>query len=210
MRLDEAFDAERFRALGHRVVDALADHLRSASAREDGMAVLPDVAPDAAAARWSVEALERGGAADLIELVRDTIAGSNHLHHPRYVGHQVTSPLPDAALSELVAALLNNSMAVYEMGPTSTAMERAVVAWMARRLGWSAGADGVLTSGGSLGNLTALLGMRAARSEPNEDPRTLAVLVSDQAHYSVRRAVTMMGWGDEGVVAVPTDARFMQ
>src|SRR5262249_30687309 len=99
-----------------------------------------------------------------------------------------------------------------EMGPVSTAMERAVVAWMARRLGWSAspgsGADGVLTSGGSLGNLTALLAMRAAKSEPNEDPRTLAVLGAEQAHYSVKRAVTMMGWGDEGVIAVPTDARF--
>jgi L-2,4-diaminobutyrate decarboxylase len=212
MRLDEAFDAERFRTLAHRVVDELADHLARASARAETMAVLPALTPDAAVKRWGVDALERGGA-DLLELVRETIASSHHLHHPRYVGHQVTSPLPDAATTELVAALLNNSMAVYEMGPVSTAMERAVIAWMARRLGWRAGgggteADGVLTSGGSLGNLTALLGMRAAMSNANDDPRTLAVLVSDQAHYSVRRSIAMMGWGDEGVVAVPTDARF--
>jgi L-2,4-diaminobutyrate decarboxylase len=205
--LDEAFDAERFRAAAHRVVDALADHLARASARDDAMPVLPALDPHAAASRWSVDALERGGK-DFFELVCETIASSNHLHHPRYVGHQVTSPLPDAALSELVAGLLNNSMAVYEMGPVSTAMERAVIAWMARRIGWDASADGVLTSGGSLGNMTAMLAMRAARSDANEDPRALAVLASDQAHYSVRRAIATMGWGDEGVVVVPTDARF--
>ena len=52
------------------------------------------------------------------------------------MGHQVTAPLPETAVCELVAALLNNSMAVYEMGPASTAMERSVIAWMARALGY--------------------------------------------------------------------------
>lgn len=206
-QLDEAFDAERFRALGHRVVDALADHLACANGRDHSMPVLPRGTPDELAKLFEARPFERGGV-DLVDLFARTLDRSNHLHHPRYVGHQVTSPLPDAALTELVAGLLNNSMAVFEMGPASTAMERAVVGWMAKQLGWNDGADGVLTSGGSLGNLTAMLAMRAATTNGKDDPRTLAVLVSDQAHYSVRRAVTTMGWGEEGVVLVPSDARF--
>jgi len=64
---------------------------------------------------------------------------------------------------------------------------------------------GVLTSGGSLGNLTALLAARAARLAPGEEP---AILVGEQAHYSIGRAARAMGLGDAGVVLVPSDARF--
>ena len=52
------------------------------------------------------------------------LAESNHLHHPRYVGHQVTAPLPSSALVHLASALLNNGTAVYEMGPVSAPLER--------------------------------------------------------------------------------------
>ena len=69
-----------------------------------------------------------------------------------------------AALIDALAALLNNGMAVYEMGGAATPHELAVVGWMARTLGLPAAAGGLLTSGGSLGNLTALLAARAVAS----------------------------------------------
>src|SRR5262249_61696115 len=84
------------------------------------------------------------------------------LQPPRYVAHQVTAPLPSSALVLLASALLNNGTAVYEMGPVSAPLERRAVEWMARQAGLPAGADGVLTSGGSVGNLTALLAARQA------------------------------------------------
>jgi L-2,4-diaminobutyrate decarboxylase len=204
--LDAAFAADRFRVLGHRVVDLLADHLARAHDRDASMPVLPSTAPHAMMERWPSRFDEEGGA-DLLELLGRVVAESNHLHHPRYVGHQVTAPLPDAALCDLVAALLNNSMAVYEMGPASTAMERSVIAWMARALGYPADAEGVLTSGGSIGNLTALIAARRAKGDAMASER-LAVLTGAQTHYSVRRAVEVMGFGAEGVVVVPVDERF--
>ena len=51
------------------------------------------------------------------------------------MAHQVPPPLPGAALAELVSALLNNGMAVYEMGPASVPIELAVIDWMAGKLG---------------------------------------------------------------------------
>jgi L-2,4-diaminobutyrate decarboxylase len=70
----------------------------------------------------------------------------------------------------------------------------------------------VLTSGGALGNLTALLAMR--QSAPDADtwdggtPHRLAVLAGEHAHYSIERAVRIMGWGRHGLVPVPADEAF--
>lgn len=205
--LDEAFDPERFRADGHALVDLLAEHL--AGVRE--LPVLPWKTPDEMLAAWPIERAEQEGLGSLLARV---VRESHHLHHGRYVGHQVTSPLPMAALCEMTGALLNNSMAVYEMGPVSTAMERRALQWMAARIGFGPGADGVLTSGGSAGNLTALLAARQARAgfdawtQGGHAGPPLCVLASAQTHYSVQRAVQIMGWGADGAVQVPVDDRF--
>jgi L-2,4-diaminobutyrate decarboxylase len=191
-----------FRRDGHALVDLLADHLDAMSRREGP--VLPSARPDELVQRYS-DALS--SPTDLMSLARAVLADSNHLHHPRYVGHQVTAPLPATALLAMMGHLLNNSMAVYEMGPASTAMERVSLRWMADKLGFPAGSDGVLTSGGSLGNLTALLVARAAaRAQHGERP--LAIVTSKQTHYCVARAAAIMGLGEEGFVPVAVDERF--
>ncbi len=207
-----AFDAESFRTQGHRLIDQLADYL--ATAQQGGpLPVLPSMSPEAQRAAWPASFPEHP-AGDLSEILARVLAGSNHLHHPRYVGHQVTAPLPLAALCDMAAALLNNGMAVYEMGPVATAMEHHLVRWMSAQIGWGDRAGGVFTSGGSAGNLTALLAARQAKAgfdaweAGDGGGPPLALLVSEQAHYSVRRAVQIMGWGSAGVVPVPTDARF--
>ena len=193
---------EEFRRDGHALVDLLADYL-GAMARREG-AVLPPSEPDELVKRFG-DALAQ--TTDVTSLAREVLATSNHMHHPRYVGHQVSPPLPATALLAMLGALLNNGMAVYETGPASTAMERVSVRWMAEKLGFPAGADGVLTSGGSLGNLTALLVARAAARAQHGD-RPLAIVTSKQTHYCVARAAGIMGLGEEGVVHVAVDERF--
>lgn len=197
-----AYDPERFREEGHALVDVLADALARWH-RRDG-AVIPWRAPDDARRAWA-----ELGQGDLVDSLQQVVAASTALHHPRYLGHQVAPPLPGAALAELVSALLNQGTGVYEMGPASVPIELAVIAWMCRAVGYPAAAGGTLTSGGSLGNLTALLAMRQARAGFDAwrggTERPLAVITSSDAHYSVARAVRVMGWGDAGVIAVPVD-----
>jgi L-2,4-diaminobutyrate decarboxylase len=80
---------------------------------------------------------------------------------------------------------------------------------MAARVGWDEAAGGVLTHGGSLANLTALLAARArAAPEAWDDgvPGDLAVLAPPSAHYSVARSVAMLGLGGRAVVPLATDA----
>jgi len=211
-RLRATFDSEQFRRYGHRLIDRIAGYLAAATGGAS-MPVLTRMSPDESVATWpgNFPEVANGG---LEEQFARLIAGSNHLHHPGYVGHQVPPTLPLAALSSLVADVLNNSLATYEMGPSGAAIERSVVRWMTRALGMGNEADGVLTGGGALATLTALLGARqvkagydAWKDGTNGGKRQpLAVLASEQAHYCVARAVQIMGWGERGAVPVPVDS----
>ncbi|MBX3228675.1 MAG: aminotransferase class V-fold PLP-dependent enzyme [Labilithrix sp.] len=199
------YDPEAFRREAHAVVDLLADHLARLGTT-DGEAVVPWKEPSAQVAAWQSDF---EGGADAQALFARVVAESTHLHHPGFVGHQVTAPLPLAALASFVSGFLNNGAAVYEMGPVSSGMERVLARFLTARLGYGPGADAVFTSGGSAGNLTALLAARertAARL--GGDRFTGAVLACEEAHYSTARAVRVMGWGDDGVVTVPADERF--
>ena len=198
--LDEAFDPERFRAEGHQVVDLLADMLRSEAAGEG--AVLPWASPEDEMAYW--EGRMAGPPQRPSEFIAEVIARSIKLHHPRYMGHQVCAPAPASALAGFASELLNNGMAVYEMGPASNALERWIIRKTCGRIGFSNG-DGFLTSGGTLGTLTALL---AARSRMLGHGREIAVIASEEAHYCTARAVEIMGGDLQGLVTVPADDRF--
>ena len=181
--------------------------------------VLPQGDPDAMLQRWNLPIpTSAKGLGEAFTLLERTLAESIHLHHPRNMGHQLSAPLPLAAACDFVSALLNNSSAVYEVGPVETVMEARLVRWIAELAGFDPGrAGGLFTSGGSLGNLTALLaarqvmGKRKGIGDPWRDgyapggPRP-AVLVSAQAHYSVQRAVQIMGLGEQGVVGVGTNS----
>ena len=204
----DAYDPERFRADGHRLIDGLADQLGRWHAG-DGV-VVPWRVPAEARAAWAAEPLHGG---DLVDDLLTIARASTALAHPHCMAHQVPPPLPGAALAELVGAMLNNGMAVAEMGPAAVPIELAVIDWMARTLGLPAGASGVMTSGGSLGNLTALLAMRQAHAgfdvwkEGAHAGPPLAVIVSSDAHYSVARTLRVMGWGDPGAIVAPVDAK---
>ncbi len=209
--LRAAYAPAAFRARGHALIDQLAEYLEQAQAR--AMPVLPQITPARAAETWPAKFPE-SPTGTLEEIIAGVLAASNHLHHPRFVGHQVTAPLPSAALCDLVAALLNNGMAVFEMGPAATAMERALCRWLAAQIGFPDGADGIFTHGGSIANLTALLAARAARAgfdlwrEGDAAGPPLCVLASKESHYSIARAVRILGWGEAGVAAVATDGNF--
>ena len=207
--LDRAFDPEHFRREGHALVDAIAEHLSAAVAAEGP--VLAGRTPEDLAV-W----LDEAETDDLASFLGAVGESSNRLHHPGYIGHQVATVMPEAALVEAFNALLNNGMAVYEMGQVQTVAERAVLRTLARWIGFDLEGgqpDGVLTHGGSIGNLTALLAARQAKAA-GEDVwqdgmrEPLAVLVSEQAHYCIQRAVQVMGCGAAGAVPVETDEAY--
>jgi L-2,4-diaminobutyrate decarboxylase len=209
--IDEMFDPQGFRQNGHALIDLLADDLAASLA---GVGKVINWQPPAEKDLDWQQPLPQSAsldAAGLLKALRDDILPAGlAIHHPRNLGHQVSAPLPMAALCDLVAALTNQAMAVYETGPSATMIERQVVRWLSELIGWGH-AEGVLTSGGAQANLTALLAARQQMAGWNvwKDGVTsgppLRILASEHAHYSVSRAAGIMGLGMDAVVKVTAD-----
>jgi L-2,4-diaminobutyrate decarboxylase len=203
-------DTRELRAASHAAIDELAAYVERTAGGEGPSAGRRS--RDEVAERLDLARLLRDGGLDATSfgpwLARYLHAGV-HLHHPHEMAHQVAVPDIGAALADLVHGVANQPMAIYEMGPAAAAIELAVVEWMVARVGWRPGAaGGVLTHGGSLANLTALLAARAhAAPDAWRDgaPRDLAILAAPSAHYSVARAAGILGVGEEAVVALEVD-----
>ena len=158
----------------------------------------------------------------LSEFLKKYLASTTRLHHPGYLAHQVAVPHYSGALGALIDGFTNNPMAIYEMGPAAAAIEFFVVNRLLEKVGWTPTpvtkpdnpetvfGGGVLTHGGSLANLTALV---AARSRLVPDvwqegsPSDLALLAPDGCHYSVARAAGILGLGQKAVYPLEVDDR---
>lgn len=205
--LHKAYDSALFSQDGNALVSIIATAL-DASIHKKRDQVTRWVAPEEELRFWQDFDKEQHSSASFFETV---VSRSIHIHHPKYMGHQIAPTVPVSALSTLLSAQLNNGMAVYEMGQASTALEKVVIQKFTEAMGWNEG-DGFLTSGGTLANLTALLAARkviASTDVWNDGHRTkLAILVSEEAHYCVDRAARIMGLGDSGIIKVPVNDQY--
>ncbi len=222
-RIAAAYDPAMLEAAGAGLLSTLAEHLQRVESRD--AKVLNWKAPTAliGEARQflaqgergsSVRAGDEGIAARIAMLSREMLSRGQNLHHPHYVGHQVPAPVPLAALFDLVGSVTNQVMAIYEMGPWATAVEHAVIDAVGERLGYEAGQfAGLVTSGGTLANLTGLL---TARNVALGDSwraglmgrRPAPVLVAHaDAHYSVTRSAGILGLGTDQIVSAALDNR---
>ncbi|NJB37974.1 pyridoxal phosphate-dependent decarboxylase family protein [Croceivirga sp. JEA036] len=146
------------------------------------------------------------------QLFPELFKRTTHIQHPKYVGHQVASPTPITSLTAMAGALMNNGMAVYEMGMSPSAIERIVTDIICETIGYTTEAGGFLTSGGTLANLTALLAAR--RTKVKEDiwndgyTKPLGILVCEEAHYCIDRAARIMGLGSKGIIKIAAKANY--
>jgi L-2,4-diaminobutyrate decarboxylase len=222
--IDEMFNAENFRETGHALIDLLSQHL--AENIDANRSVLNWQDPVREDANWQAPlptSATLDSAALLQTLEKQILSNSLAIHHPRNMGHQVATPLPIAALCDLVASLTNQAMTIYEVGPSATMLERQVIRWLCNLIDdTNTTSGGVLTSGGAMANLTALLAARqiaaneissktnsqtkwnAWKSGLNGQAR-LCILASEHAHYSIARAAGIMGLGSDAVIKVATD-----
>jgi glutamate/tyrosine decarboxylase-like PLP-dependent enzyme len=129
------------------------------------------------------------------------------INHPRFLAFIPTAPTYAALLGDLLCAGTNFFAGVWLEASGPAEVELLVLDWFKEMLGYPAEAHGLITSGGSEANLTALL---VARERLAYAERSRAVLyLSDQCHASVERAAKVIGLHPEQVrrVAVTTDWR---
>ena len=135
------------------------------------------------------EPLPRGGASldGLLETLDDVVFRySRHNAHPRFFGYISSPGTAVAAVGAMIEASLNANVSCWRSAPAATEMEHVAVGWMKEMLGYPAESAGLLVSGGSMANLSALAAARAAHGGS-------CVYVSAEGHFSIRKAAAMLG-----------------
>jgi len=101
---------------------------------------------------------------------------------------------------------VNRYVGVFQAAPALVQLEVNVIAWFCSMLGLPEGSGGLLTTGGSIANLIAVVTARRERLPP--DFLKGVIYVSEEAHHSVRKAALIAGFLPERVRALEVDARF--
>lgn len=160
-----------------------------------------------------------GSEKQALRRLQSVFADSMRMSHPRLFGLFTPAPLPIAALADMAAAFLNQSPDAWKAGPAATEVEAGILRTFTRLIGWGPGSFGAVTSGGGGANLLALkmardraLGIGSRRRGIAPSARTrgrnaagwLRVYASDQAHFSIARALDILGIGSDALVSIPT------
>ncbi|KKL15844.1 hypothetical protein LCGC14_2501540, partial [marine sediment metagenome] len=171
-RIRAAYDPNLLGMAGHKLAELLATHMARVQASggrvlnwEDAQKNIAKATSilaegDNSAGDNSVDDVD-GLAEHFAGLVRTMLDHGHNLHDPRYLGHQVPAPVPIAGWFDAVGSVTNQVMAIYEMGPWASSVEEAMVRRLGSLIGFPPGEfAGMVTHGGSLANLTALLTAR--------------------------------------------------
>lgn len=220
--VDEAPAPERPSPRGHLLNDRTVDsyHASVTEAAERLARWIPKIdqpasgitAPDLAADVDQVD-LDRplGDMTEALDEVENIyLRDAVYFHHPRYMAHLNCPVVIPAVVAETLLSTVNSSLDTWDQSVGATLIERRLIDWSARRIGFGATADGVFTSGGTQSNLQALLLAReeacAHHPKPSTDvtPR-LRVFASECAHFSVQTSASLLGLSPDSVIAVPCD-----
>ena len=208
----EELGAEAWRlALDYLADEALArpvgpDSYRDLRARIFGPSGAPAPAPQ-----------QPSPSADVLAEIRERIVP--HLYnayHPRSFSYFTPPPLVMSVVGELLAQWFHQGIDVYHSGPVGALLEEEVTQWLVGLVGVGPRGWGVLTSGGVMANCMAMTVARdrhLRRLLGGRDPRGAAlegarVYVSDQAHFSIARALDLLGFPSDALAVVRSDDRF--
>jgi aromatic-L-amino-acid decarboxylase len=122
---------------------------------------------------------------------------------PGYLGYVPGGGLYSAALADFYKSTINRYSSFAAMAPGITAIEESVVRWIAREVfGLPRGSGGLLTSGGSMANFSAVVAARTARL--GWDRLTDGTIyVAGHTHYSVFKVATLAGIAPNRIRVLP-------
>jgi aromatic-L-amino-acid/L-tryptophan decarboxylase len=205
--LDPA-DWSGLRALGHKMMDDMIDHLAGIRAQPVWRPM-----PDAVRAGFSAPLPAQGSApAALYEAftadIKPYVTGNTH---PRFMGWVHGGGNPVSMLSELLAGAMNANCGGRDH--VGIAVERQVIAWAAEMLGLPAATSGVLLTGSSMANFIAVLCARyhtlGAKARANGiGGKKLTAYASAGVHRCVPGALDMAGLGATALRKIPVDENF--
>ncbi|HEY7370032.1 MAG TPA: aminotransferase class I/II-fold pyridoxal phosphate-dependent enzyme [Thermoanaerobaculia bacterium] len=146
-------------------------------------------------------------AEELLDLVFEkVIPASLNTAAPGYLAYIPAGGLFQSAVADFVAQATNRYAGVFSVAPGLVALEANVLRWFCEIVGYPREAQGILTTGGSLSNFSALVTARRERLPENFLDGT--IYTSDQTHHSVEKAAMLAGFPHGSVRVIPSDETF--
>ena len=200
-------DWTELRALGHRMVDDMIDHVATIRERPVWQPI-----PDVVRAQFRERFREgRANPPTSISTFTDFIAPyATGNVHPGFMGWVHGGGSAVGMLAEMLAAGLNANLGGRDHMPIE--VERQVVDWVRQMFGFPAGASGLFVTGTSMANLMAVLvartcalGKPARQRGIGEAGALLTAYTSKAAHGCITKAMDIAGFGSDALRCVAVD-----
>ena len=197
--------AAEMQRLGYRVVDLLVGHFAgmrdsSVGAKRSPGELLPRFAGPPPEIPTDPHEL-------IARLARDVFPNNLHVDHPRFFAFVPGPGNFVSTMADALASGFNVFNGTWLGGSAAAAIELTVIDWFRRFCGFPETAGGLFVSGGSAANLTALHTARVTKLGDGWSKEPI-VYFSDQTHYSIERALGVIGIPRELFRKIPSDERF--
>lgn len=132
----------------------------------------------------------------------------------RYFGFVTGGSLTIAQAANWLATIWDQNGALYVMSPINAKLESVVLAWLSDLFGLPSGTGGAFVTGATMANFTALAAARHlllkrqgwdVEAQGLFGAPELKVVVGDEAHVTLFKALSMLGLGRDRVIRVPVD-----
>ena len=210
-----AMDAGTFRALGHRLVDQVANFLEAIPRGPVTHNESPSAVRDALDLTGPLPELGMDPASLLEGTARLLFDHSLLNGHPRFFGYITAPPAPIGILGDFLAAAVNPNVGAWTLSPAATEIESQTVRWIAALIGYPTDCGGLLVSGGNMANFVCFLAARAAKAGwdvrehgvAGAAGRRLRMYASVETHTWIQKAADLGGFGTGSIRWIPTDGR---
>ncbi|MDP9206048.1 MAG: aminotransferase class V-fold PLP-dependent enzyme [Gemmatimonadota bacterium] len=204
--------SEQFRAIGHSLVDSIADFLHGLPGAPTATSFLPDALRTALGRRELPEE-GRDIAPVIKEFSEKFFRLSTHNGSPRFFGYITSSAAPIGALADMLAASVNPNCGAWALSPIATEIENETIRWLSEFMGLPGTWDGVIVSGGNMANMVGFTAARTSKAGWNiradglraKDARQLVLYTSKETHTWINKAADIGGLGTAAVRWIPTD-----
>ncbi len=139
----------------------------------------------------------------LEEFFNDIVPCSFNTAGPGHMAYIPGGGIVHSAIGDLIANAVNRYVGIWLGAPGMVQLETNVIRWFCDIMGLPKDALGILTTGGSMANFSAIVAARKDKLPENFLKGT--VYVSDQVHHSITKSATLAGFPEDNVRSIPSD-----